>query len=174
MQPEPGGIGDDQLLPAPYCSGDRGSRSDHFNAHRRRHRFHNRLQYELALGGGEPVGTFYFAYQPDGASQAAAFEVDGKPSSVRIPIYSSDPDVRTTFSTFDTSLRAAPESKTTVGEVLGGVAVVALYLGLPLYATAKELEKAYEPDLSHIDFPDIDPELLQPAPASSNAGHERR
>ena len=30
------------------------------------------FQYELALGGGQPASTFYFAYQPDGASRAAS------------------------------------------------------------------------------------------------------
>lgn len=132
------------------------------------------FQYQRSLGNGEPATTFYVAYQPDGRSQAADFETDPNPGAFRVPVYSTDSGERTTFSTFSAAMRTAPSEKTTAGDVLAGLAAITLYIGLPLYSFAKELEKAYEVDLSGIEYPDIDPELLGLAPPNADGTHEQQ
>jgi hypothetical protein len=129
------------------------------------------FQYELALGK-QPTGTFYLAYQATETSQAAAIETDA-PGSLRIPVYSGNPGEPTMFSAFSKSMRAAGSGTATFGEVLGVVAGITL-IGLSTHAYVKEVEKAYEPDLSHIDYPEFDPELLQSAPPSRGIAHGRQ
>lgn len=125
------------------------------------------LQYELSLGGGQAVSTLYFAYQPDGASGVASFDMDGAPAALRLPVYSTDPGRQTMLSQLSVSMRMAGSGEATFGDFAGALVGLAL-AGGAAYAFLKDVEDAFEVDLSGIDYPGTPESGAQP---TASAGH---
>ena len=120
------------------------------------------LQYELGLGGSKSVSTFYLGFQSVDLDHSKSFAGGG--SSLRIPLYSTDPSMRTTFSQFSAA-DAENNGTNKVSDALVGLVGVVFYIGLPVYATVKQLEEIGK---FEIDIPEFQPPPEAPASPAAN------
>jgi len=97
-------------------------------------------QYELTMGGKRPVSTFYFSYQSQQFNTSLFDTHTG--SKLRMPLYSTDPQVRTSFTQISKLMRAT-EEKNTATSIVQGLVGITLLVALPIAA----LDKATSGDL---------------------------
>lgn len=127
------------------------------------------LQYKLSFGGGQPVSTFYLAYQPSGGGEADAPGTAFVPAAIGIPVFSTDSTMATMLSVPSLLMSADGGEKFTVGESLLGVIGAVIVFGAPIYAIGKLAKDTFEPGYDDVSYGDPDPSVSNP-----NAARERK